>query len=116
MIKASVFLTIAAVTRAIVCDDVCIALCDPSAPNGCGSYCCPEFQTLAQSSCLCKLDCAYSQGNYECDQLCDCNTCILCNFPRLLPYLVLIVAVLGIGILIKKNNEDDQKYLRILNF
>ena len=59
----------------MICDEVCIALCDPNAPDGCGSYCCPEYSILVTTeNCPCLLICNYNpENNYECENTCNCQ-------------------------------------------
>ena len=53
------------------CDEVCIQMCDPSAPDGCGSYCCKEDNST--ETCDCDQFCSDDviEGN-PCISECSC--------------------------------------------
>lgn len=63
------------IVSSIYCDEVCIQVCDPSAPDGCGSYCCPEYSKLTkQENCDCKLSCVETNEiSYDCNYICTCQ-------------------------------------------
>ncbi|OMJ82719.1 hypothetical protein SteCoe_16482 [Stentor coeruleus] len=76
--------------QGVICDTICITLCDPDGPNGCGSYCCPDYETLvkdleckedlvctdySESQLECYSSCLFNSGNLALGQICDsdCN-------------------------------------------
>lgn len=62
--------------QGVLCDTLCITLCDPDGPNGCGSYCCPEYETLIRGiECKEDLVCTnYSESQSDCYSPCLINS------------------------------------------
>jgi hypothetical protein len=71
----SILISLVAV-QGVLCDTLCITLCDPDGPNGCGSYCCPDYETLIKGlECKEDLVCTgYSESQSECYSPCLINS------------------------------------------